>query len=186
MLVRGIVKEFGCGRHLVQKEFLVQRLANNVHSKISALPQNLSATKPDPDRSASYILTSLSDRRRFKFNIGEKTELFADSNLNNRSFPGLPHEKTRKMKCDNLIRQFPKTVQFSFEPGAPGDPKNECGNDKFRELGNVSFKGIRETSTKCEFKRVCALVVARESRKRAAAQRINRRRAFWRLRHPTN
>lgn len=76
-------------------------LSGSLNGKINALPQNWSATKPDPDRSASCILTRLSDGWRSKFDIGEKTELFTASNLNTSSFPGLPHEKTRKMNAIN-------------------------------------------------------------------------------------
>jgi hypothetical protein len=126
MLVREIVKEFGCGRHLAAKILsLAVGEQRSWQDKRATTELERHKAGPGPKR----VLHFDAPERGVVFQIRHRREnrIVYGFEFEHQLFSGFATRKDVEDQCDNLIRQFPKTVQFSFKPDEPGEPKNECG-----------------------------------------------------------
>jgi hypothetical protein len=136
MLVREIVKEFDCGRHLTAKILSLAVVEQRPwQDKRATTEPERHKAGPGPERVLHF--DELERPAVFQIQHRRENRIVCGFEFEHQLFSGFATRKDAEDECDNLIRQFPKTAQFSFEPG---EPKNECGRTNSVNCGMCPSK----------------------------------------------
>src|ERR1700746_2454638 len=108
MLVREIVKEFGCGRHLAAKILsLAVGEQRPWQDKRATTELERHEAGPGPERVLHF--DELERPAVFQIQHRRENRIVYDFEFEHQLFSGFATVKDAEDECDNLIRQFPKT-----------------------------------------------------------------------------